>query len=244
MAGSETNDGIALWRRIADRLESEIVAGEITAKLPPEIELSRRFSVNRLTVRKAISSLKEKGLLRAEQGRGTFVNERPEVRLSYPVGPSTRFTETICAASKEPGGRMIGSIREPAGDDIAKRLECRRGEPLVRIEMLRVADALPILVSTLWLRADRFSGIVAGYAETGTLTGALAKCGVSSYRRLRTEVTADGAKPEDAERLEVAVGSPILTTSSVDVDESNIPILTARTRFRADRIALLFHHTP
>ncbi|MEE2951939.1 MAG: phosphonate metabolism transcriptional regulator PhnF [Pseudomonadota bacterium] len=242
MAYAHSNDGIARWRRIADRLESDILSGAIAVKLPPEVELSKRFSVNRLTIRKAIAALAEKELVRAEQGRGTFVNDRQERRLAYPVGPTTRFTENIGSLAKDPGGRLIGSKREAADRDVSERLGCRLGEPLIRLEMLRVADALPVLVSTLWFVADRFSGIVASYAETGTLTAGLAKCGVCSYHRLNTEVTAESAHPDDAEHLQIALGDPVLVTRSVDVDEEGVPVQTARTRFRADRIALMFDH--
>ncbi|MDY8109891.1 phosphonate metabolism transcriptional regulator PhnF [Fulvimarina sp. 2208YS6-2-32] len=242
MDGAHTNDGIARWRRIADQLERDIVGGLFADRLPPEVELSKRFSVNRLTIRKAIASLADRGLVRAEQGRGTFLNERQERKLTYPVGPTTRFTENIGSASKDPGGRVIGSNRELADAEIAQRLGCGQGQPLIRLEMLRVADTLPILVSTHWFVEERFAGIVPAYAETGTLTGALTKCGVPSYRRLRTEVAAETARSPDAERLQIAPGDPVLVTHSVDVDDEGTPIQTARTRFRADCIALAFEH--
>ena len=51
--------------------------------------LSERFGVNRHTVRRAISTLVEQGLLRVEQGRGTFVAEDV---VEFVVGERTRFT--------------------------------------------------------------------------------------------------------------------------------------------------------
>ncbi|MEN3794091.1 phosphonate metabolism transcriptional regulator PhnF [Fulvimarina sp. MAC3] len=243
MTNQTHDDGVALWRRIADHLESDILTGRIDGMLEPESRLAARFAANRHTVRRALQALSQKGLVRAERGRGTFVEASQANRLSYPVGATTRFTETIGAAAKEPGGRLVASGRERASFDVSARLGCPVGEPLIKLEMLRVADEAPVLVSTIWCVERRFSGLVGGYAETGTISGALEKCGIPAYRRLRTAVTAESADPRDAERLRCAPHAPLLVTVSVDVDLSGEPILTARTRFAADRIELLFDHT-
>ncbi|MDT8264240.1 GntR family transcriptional regulator, partial [Roseomonas sp. DSM 102946] len=76
-------DGIAAWKRIADGLEAEIAAGCFPrgARLPTEAQLATQYGVNRHTVRRALSALAERGLVRATQGSGTFVEAPP---LRYP----------------------------------------------------------------------------------------------------------------------------------------------------------------
>lgn len=44
------------------------------SRLPPEAELAASANVSRLTLREAVKVLRDKGVLRVEQGRGTFVN--------------------------------------------------------------------------------------------------------------------------------------------------------------------------
>ncbi len=44
------------------------------SRLPPEAVLAARAQVSRLTLREAVKVLRDKGVLRVEQGRGTFVN--------------------------------------------------------------------------------------------------------------------------------------------------------------------------
>ncbi len=67
-------------RALADDLVEEIVDAVADGRLapgdalPPESELARTTRVSRLTVREAIKTLREKGVVRVEQGRGTFVN--------------------------------------------------------------------------------------------------------------------------------------------------------------------------
>jgi len=83
MTAQSAANGVTLWRRIADDLERAIATGEFAAgeRLPGEVEIAMRYGVNRHTVRRAISELSARGLVRAARGSGTFVEGR---RLSSP----------------------------------------------------------------------------------------------------------------------------------------------------------------
>ena len=103
-------EGVALWRQIAGQLQQGITSGDHPpgSQLPTEAELSKQFGVNRHTVRRALEDLSRGGLVRVEQGRGTFVSEDV---LEYSVEPRTRFTEWIKRHNKEPSGRIL-QLRE------------------------------------------------------------------------------------------------------------------------------------
>jgi len=81
-----TTHRIPLHRRIAEALESDIRGGSFApgARLPAEPELAGRFGVSRGTVRQALGTLRERGVLEAIPGRGSFVTSgrpsRPETR--------------------------------------------------------------------------------------------------------------------------------------------------------------------
>src|SRR5256885_1835165 len=68
-------------RGLADQLVEHLVAAILRgdhapdSQLPPEDKLAEAFKVSRLTVREAVKALRHKGVLRVEQGRGTFVNQ-------------------------------------------------------------------------------------------------------------------------------------------------------------------------
>ena len=49
------------------------------SKIPPENELANQFNVNRMTVRQALSSLVQEGLLIRRRGEGTFVTGNEEL---------------------------------------------------------------------------------------------------------------------------------------------------------------------
>lgn len=233
------SEGVTLWRQIADDVEREIVSGVFEAgdRLPGELELAARFDVNRHTVRRALSALTERGLVRAARGSGTFVEAG---RLAYPIGSRTRFSEIVGAAGREPGGRLIASAIEPASPDVARRLKLASGTPVVRLDMLRHADGEPVCTSICYLPAARFPDAARAYAVTRSMTGMLARFGVHDYRRQSTRVTAAIADALVAERLELVPGRAVLVVESVDTLPEGEPIVTKHTKFAADRVELVF----
>ena len=210
----------------------------MTDRLAPETELAERFAVNRHTVRRAIQSLAAEGLLRAERGRGTFVNATAP-RLPYPIGPRTRFSENVTAGGRTPSGRLIRSEPGRADPAVAALLDCAIGTPLHKLETLHVASGVPLSVTTSWFPAERFPGIVHAYAETGSITEALKLQGLTDYRRRETRITAERVHPLDAEHLATALDSLVLVSTAVDVDEENRPVQAMRARFHADRTELV-----
>ena len=230
--------GIAIWRQIMEWLKAEIASGafEKGSRLPPESEIAARFGVNRHTVRRAIAALTAEGVLRADQGRGTFVAAAP---ISYPITSRTRFSEIVSGQDKAPSGRLIGSGIEEADALLANWLKVPIGTLLIRLETLRVADGVPVMIGTSWFEQSRFPNLVADYAETGSVTKALAKAGVSDYRRKESRVTAELVDPQDVAVLGVASGQPVLVVESLNLDADGRPMQYTRTRMAADRIQLV-----
>ena len=148
--------GVTLWRQIASRLEPEIAALPPGTRLPTEAELSARFAVNRHTVRRAVEDLAHRGLIRVEQGRGSFVAEETvDDRLT----PRTRFSEAIARDRREPSGRLLRIARSPASEEAAAALRLRRGASLWIVERLGMADGRPVVVGTHHFSAARLPGL-------------------------------------------------------------------------------------
>lgn len=64
-----------LYEQIVQQIEESILAGTLKAgdQLPSERELAQKFGVSRTAVREAVKALREKGLVEAYSGRGTFI---------------------------------------------------------------------------------------------------------------------------------------------------------------------------
>jgi GntR family transcriptional regulator, phosphonate transport system regulatory protein len=234
----QESSGVALWRQVADSIERGIAEGRFAAgeKLPGEMEIAENYRVNRHTVRRALATLAERGLVRAERGSGTYVETR---RLAYPLRSRTRFSEIVGAGGREPRGQFIEASEEEATRELARELGLKTGAPLIRIEAVRFADRTPICVSTTWLSADRFPDAGSVFAATRSMTKLLAHYGVRDYRRGSTRITAAIADATDAARLELALGRPVLVVDSTDLDNDGKPLVTKRSRFAAERVEFL-----
>jgi len=234
--------GVALWRQVADGIERGIADGSFAAgeRLPGEMEIAGTYRVNRHTVRRALATLAERGLVRAERGSGTYVETR---RLAYPLRARTRFSEIVGAGGHEPRGQLIGASDEPATRELGRQLGLRAGTPLIRIEALRLADHTPICVGTTWLAAERFPEAGRIYERVRSMTKLLAHFGIRDYRRASTRVAAAIVDATDAARLDLALGRPVLVVDSTDVDAESKPLLTTRARFAAERVEFVVDNT-
>lgn len=230
--------GVMLWRCIADDFEQMILVGKYDdgEKLPAETDIAARYGVNRHTVRRAMAELAERGMVRTERGSGTYVKSD---KLDYRIGERTRFSEIIAAAGHEAEGRLQSHRIEQADEDIAARLGLGAGAPVIRLEIVRSADRVPISVASTWLCATRFHEAAKIYRRTRSVTRTLEHFGIAGFRRKWTRISAGFANAVDAGRLRLSVQRPILIVESVDCATDGTPLLTTRGRFSADRIALI-----
>jgi GntR family phosphonate transport system transcriptional regulator len=236
--GLTRREGVALWRQIQQAMETEISSGahKPGARLPTEAALSARFGVNRHTVRRAMEELEGRGLVRIEQGRGSFVAEDV---LDYRLGPRTRFSENIRRENRAPQGRLLRVAEVPADAALAEALGIRRGRPVILAERLALADGRPVVIGTHHFPAARFAQLPALLAQNPSISAALAACGVPDYRRQVTRVTARLPTPEEAELLQQSRARPVLVTEAVNIDPGGTVIDVAFARYAAGRVQLV-----
>ncbi|MGJ8570041.1 MAG: phosphonate metabolism transcriptional regulator PhnF [Hoeflea sp.] len=233
--------GIALWRQVADQIRQSILIGmAANERLPAEAELASRFGVNRHTVRAAIAALEKEGILRAEQGRGTFLNESK--RLRYPIGRRTRFSSGLENQAQTRSGKLLSSETMPAPARVSAALSLPAQSLVIELSTVSTADGVPISAASSWFDAARFLAISKLYAETGSITASLARLGIDDYTRETTAVEAQHASSEDLDLLALSPGAIVLLTRSVDVDAGGLPIQYGESRFAADRVELFIEN--
>jgi DNA-binding GntR family transcriptional regulator len=75
MAELDHEGGTPLYRQIADIVEAQIAAGELQPDRPimSETRMAEEYGVARLTARRAVAELVERGLVYVVRGKGTYV---------------------------------------------------------------------------------------------------------------------------------------------------------------------------
>jgi GntR family transcriptional regulator, phosphonate transport system regulatory protein len=232
-------DGVTLWRQIVGQIQADIASGACKpgTRLPTEAELSARFGVNRHTVRRALEELSRDGLIRVEQGRGSFVAEDV---LDYNVEARTRFSEWIRRHNKEPSG-IIRQLREISADRrVADGLGVRGGSRVVLLERLGFADDRPVNLTRHYFPATRLKGLLQALRTTPRITDALRMVGVDDYLRLQTRVTARLPTQTEAELLRVARNRPVLITENINVDRAGAIVEFASGCYPTPRVQIVF----
>ena len=209
--------GTALWRQIADTLAREIRENVFPAgeRLPTESELAERFQVNRHTLRRAVASLQEVGLVRIEQGRGTFVQEDV---IDYPLTKRTRFSEIIRHQARTPSGELIRTATAPADASVAAALGIRLGEPTAVIDTIGKVNGKPISLATHHFPLKRFPTLLEAYESEGSVTAMFRRLGIADYLRRTTRVTSRMPDSYEMRHLRVARYSPLLCVEAINVD--------------------------
>jgi GntR family phosphonate transport system transcriptional regulator len=229
--------GEPLWSQLAERLAEEIRAQpeDAPTRLPGEHDLARRYGVNRHTVRQALRSLAEQGLVQPSRGRGTFITERA---VDYPLGPRTRFGSSLIAQEMTPVREILSTGTLAAPPQLARLLAIEEGAMLIEVRSRGLADRMPLVVGTLYLSAERFPGAAGRLAVDASVTSLFESYGIDDYRRRTTRVTARLPTAGEARLLRQATTQPVLETQKIDADTGGRPLSFGLAVWASERVQL------
>jgi GntR family transcriptional regulator len=105
--------------------------------------LSETYNLSRMTARQAVTERVNEGVFFREQGKGTFVSRN---KIMQPLLRLSGFTEDISSRGQRPGTRVLAARMVPADEETAPRLHVDLGQPIVRLERLRLADDEPLAI--------------------------------------------------------------------------------------------------
>lgn len=230
-------DKTPLYQQIYQLLRQKILEGQWQPNemLPSEASLMKQHNVSRATVRQALDELVSDGLIYRRQGRGTFIAPSTAapglVRL---VG----FTEDMLQRGLTPATKLISASLVPASDRLASALHIAEGEPLARIERLRLADGVPIGVEIAFLAQQHCPGILTQDYTMHSLREMLESKYQIRLTRARQQIRAAAAAEEMAEVLDIVAGFPLLYIERVSYSEVGLPMEFLQLYYRSDCYAL------
>lgn len=116
--------------------------------LPAERELAENFGLNRSTVRAAIQTLVEEGLLKKVQGKGTFVmrHARDNAYTHF-----RGMSELLKNHGYVPSSRILYTGPTPAGYKLSHLLQVGEDTVLYRIMRLRLGNGLPVSIENTFV---------------------------------------------------------------------------------------------
>lgn len=193
--------------------------------LPSESELSAEFGVSRVTIRRALETMRDDGIIESRQGFGWYI-------ATVPLQQRLAGLDTIEGQLAERGVRAEREILEfafvQAPSHVAERLGCSQ---VLRVKRRNLADGAPFAVVTVWCPADRGQNLSRRDVERKPFYELL---GVELRGATQT-IAAALATADDAKLLEVPVGSPVLRCERLTTTVDHVPILLSEHIFPAHR---------
>ena len=226
-----------LYQQIYQLLRNKILGGywRPNEMLPSEAELTEQYQVSRATVRQALDELANDGLIYRKQGRGTFVSpptvEQGLVRI-------VSFTDDMQQRGLMPGTKLISAGHVPATETLAHQLQIEVGEPLARIERLRLADNEPMSVEISFLVQRYCPGILSRDYTTHSLRRMLEEKYSIRIASARQTIRAISATEKLAEILTTENGAALLYIERLSLSEFDVPVEYLRLYHRGDRYTL------
>ncbi len=217
--------------RIERALREQVVRGRPGDRLPSDTELREAYGVSRMTARTAMQRLADEGLVERRPGLGSFIAQPPAHRRADRL---MTFSREMARRGRVPSSRVLRTIVRPSSQDEAARLAVDGGEPIVVVRRLRCADGEPIALETALLDRRTEAAVMRADLARGSLHAALTAAGFKPRRGTGT-ITAEAATAEDAELLEVPVGSPLLVERRIIDDVHGRRLESTESRYPADR---------
>ena len=205
------DERLPLYQRLREEMLAKIAAGEWTpgTPIPTEAELTRQYGVAIGTVRKAVDTLVNEGLLLRSQGRGTFVR-----RPNFDASLARFFRQVNAGGGREiPTSRILSKALMTPSKQVRDALELAEGEQVVHMQRLRMVEGRALFHEEIWLPASRFGALMGiDSASFGELLYPLYErlCGqcIASAKETLTIGAADAAM---ANALSIDVGAPVVS---------------------------------
>lgn len=224
--------GSPVYIQIHNQIKKDIEAGvwAVGDRIPSERELASEFNVSRMTLRQAVQTLVEEGILERQVGAGTFVARK---KVQEKMTGVTSFTELMEEQGKKPSSRTVSYLVTTPSLSEMERLKLKDDEKVLRMERIRYADEVPICFEVATLPYS----LVKDY-ERNQITTSLYRTLEESGRKIghaQQSVSAQVASERIAEYLNIKRGSAILRLRQITELGDGTPFEYVRTQYAGDK---------
>ncbi|WP_330285220.1 GntR family transcriptional regulator [Streptomyces sp. NBC_00588] len=227
---------VPLYFQLSQQLEAAIEHGALTpgSLLGNEIELAARLGLSRPTVRQAIQSLVDKGLLVRRRGVGTQVVHS---QVKRPLELSSLYDD-LEAAGQRPATKVLVNAVVAATAEVAAALNVAEDSDVHRVERLRLAHGEPMAYLCNFIPPGLLD-LDTGQLESTGLYRMMRAAGITLHSARQT-IGARAATAAEAERLGEPEGTPLLTMQRVTFDDTGRAVEYGTHTYRPSRYSFEF----
>jgi GntR family transcriptional regulator len=228
-----------LYHQLYSLLRQKIEAGLLRhgAVVPSELDLAARFSVSRITSKRALDELATDGFVERRRGCGTMVCYTYEPKVLR--APLTGMLESLHVMGRETTVKVLALERVGAPKHVAEALKLAPGALVDRAVRLRLNQGEPFayyLSHTIPLSKP----ITAKQLATQTRLDIFKSMDVRLHE-VDQVLSASGASADVAQALNVTLGAPLLSLTRTYTDQHQRRIDFLQGWYRPDRFQYHMH---
>jgi len=218
-----------IYIQIHNQLKTMIEQGtwQVGQRIPPERVLAEKFQVSRMTLRQAIQTLVDEGVLDCRIGSGTFVASQ---KVQEKMTGVTSFTELMRASGRQPSSKTISYHLTAPSETEIQTLKLAPGERVLRMERIRYGDDLPICYELATVPENLVSQFSREEITKSFYETLIAKAGLQPGHATQT-VSAVNATEKIAEYLGVKRGAALLRMTQISYLQDGRPFEYVHTQY-------------
>lgn len=230
-----------LYVQLMEELETSIRNGVYKPgdKIMTEAEMAKEYGVSLITVRKAVGSLMEKGLVVRKQGKGTFVTKP---KYSRNMKKLQSFTEMCEQMGVKPGAQVLENRLIMADKKVADRLGIEPGSNVVYISRLRLADGEPVQVEKSYFPL-KYAFLLEEDLNNGSMFECLKEKAGAKVASSEKMIELCRATAEEAALMDVKKGDYLLFVKSTAYDENGEPMYAGIQLINGGRFSLYVYES-
>ena len=230
-----------LYVQLMEELETSIRNGVYKPgdKIMTEAEMAKEYGVSLITVRKAVGSLMEKGLVVRKQGKGTFVTKP---KYSRNMKKLQSFTEMCEKMGVKLGAQVLENRLIMADKKVADRLGIEPGSNVVYISRLRLADGEPVQVEKSYFPL-KYAFLLEEDLNNGSMFECLKEKAGAKVASSEKMIELCRATAEEAALMDVKKGDYLLFVKSTAYDENGEPMYAGIQLINGDRFSLYVYES-
>lgn len=224
---------VPVYIQIHNEIRKEIESGKwaVGERIPSERQLSQDFDVSRMTLRQAIQTLVDEGILQRQVGSGTYVASS---KVQEKMSGTTSFTEITESQGKKPSSKTVSyHVADPSISELEK-LKLKDGDQILRMERIRYADQQPICFEVATIPINIVNSLNKEDITSSLYKALEDKAGLKLGNATQT-VSAILASEKIANFLNVKRGSAILRVRQVTTLDDGRPFEYVRSQYAGDR---------
>ncbi len=224
------------YAQLANLLRTRIAQGEFVGDkpLPSEAQLIQQYQVSSMTVRRAIKTLLDQGVVSTTRGRGTFVKPMQMQTITFSLEEFTRLFE----AEQDTSVKILQARVVRAEGELCARLALKPGQRAIHIASLIRHHQTPVVYHWEYLIYDPRKPIVEAEIEVTSLRG-LFTGGQGALLKMG-EMTLEATIVDEAKArlLEMEPGSAALHLTHTFYDYQDQPVSWGGFICRGDKLRL------